>query len=265
MSRYQSTSVSHGAGPVRERREHRKMQPHHQRIRALIREELSRKLLSYAATALAAPILGLVIIPAASSLFTSLPGSARSGGFFVDFYFLAVVALLSVNWLSHSYMYIHRDPFSGWLAFLRSLPVSPREVVLARSLVMLTATLIMTALFFTPVFVVSRVWLAGEFAVVQFLWFALLWLGYALFAGGINLYLELGLRGKAVLALQFVWLVVLVAVAGLAGGNLVLTTFELSGSYGPLPAVLALLAGGVLFAILAKATEHRLVRREFAA
>lgn len=235
-----------------------------ERIRHLIREEVSRKSLSYAATAVAVVFFGFVIVPGFSSAVIPLSESARSGGFFVDLYFLAIIPILSINTVSLSYMFIYRDPFRGWLVFLRSLPISPREVVLGRSLVMLPATVIMTALFFAPIFVVSWA-LMEEFPAGQFLWFGLTWLGYALFAGGINLYLELGIRGKVVLGLQFAWLFLLIAVSWLVDGDLVFTTFELSGDYGPLPAGLALLAGGVLFAIFAKATECRVGRRELAA
>ncbi len=232
------------------------------RIAALVREELSRKSLSYGATALLAVFFGIVTLPVFTSAVIPLEESAREGGWAVDLLFLAVISTLSVNVLSRSYFFIHHDPFYGWLAFLRALPVSPGEVVLARSLIMLPATAGMTAVFFVPIISAAR-FLMADFKATQFLWFVLIWLGYALAAGGLNLYLELGVRGGAAMASQFAWLVVLVAAVWLANGGLVVTAFELAGAYGPLPAGISLSIGGSLFALLARATRRRLAGREF--
>jgi hypothetical protein len=266
MSRHRSTTVTPGTVQRRETGERvREMKIDRGRIGCLIREEVSRKSLSYVATAVAAVFFGLLITPSFSSAVIPLSESARSGGFFsVDLLLLMIMSIVSINVFSKDYTLIHRDPFHGWLVFLRSLPVSSREMVLARSLIMLPATVVMTALFFAPVFVVSWA-LMEEFPAGQFLWFGLFWLGYALLAGGINLYMELGVRGKVAFGLQFVWLLLLIAIVWLTGGNLIFTTFELAGSYGPLPAGLALLAGGALFAVFAKATEHRVGGRDLAA
>ena len=227
----------------------------------LAREEFSRKSLSYVATGLVTVFFGLVILPAFSSAVIPLSESSRSEGFLTDFLFLMIIPLLSINFFSRSYTFVYRNPFRDWLLFQRSLPVSRTEIVLARSFVMLPATVVMTTLFFAPVVFFSW-WLDYKFDAEQYLWFWLFWLGYALFSGGINLYLELGVRGKLVSVSQFAWAGVIVAVAWLFGGDIVFTTFELAGDHGPLPAGLSLLVGGLLFALLAKATERRVGRRE---
>lgn len=227
----------------------------------LAREEFSRKSLSYVATCVAAIFFGLLILPVFSSAVVPLSEDARSGGFIIDLFFLLIIPVLSINFISRNYMFIHRDPFYGWLLFQRSLPVSPKEIVFARSLVMLPATVVMMALFFAPLIFLSWV-IDHKFGAGQYLWFVLFWLGYALFSGGINLYMELGLNGKLVFTLQFLWLGLIVAVAWLLDGDLVFTTFKWAGSHGPLPAGVSLLAGGLLFALLAKATERRVGKRE---
>ncbi len=242
--------------------ERHEMETPKKRVEYLAREELSRKSLSYVATAAMAVFFGLVILPGFSATVMQLEESASGSGRLVDFFFLAIVSILSVNVFSQSYFLIHRDPFHDWLVFLRSLPVSPKEMVLARSLIMLPATLAMTALFFAPI--IGSAWILTDgFEAGRFLWFALVWLGYALAVGGVNLYLELGVKGKLVLALQFVSLIAIIAVMSLVNGDLVLTTFELAGEYGPLAAGISLLIGGTLFALFAKATERRVEKREF--
>lgn len=232
-----------------------------ERIGFLAREEFSRKSLSYAATCVAAIFFGLIVLPVFSSAVIPLSESARSEGFVMDILFLMIIPLLSINFISNSYTFVYRNPFHDWLLFQRSLPVSQKEIVLARLLVMLPATVIMMALFFAPLAVLSWA-LDYQFDAGQYVWFVLIWLGYALFSGGINLYMELGLNGRLVFVLQLVWIGLLVAIVWLLGGDLVFTTFELAGAYGQLPAGLSLLAGGLLFTLLAKATELRVGKRE---
>lgn len=231
------------------------------RARILAKEEFSRKSLSYVVTGIFAALFGFFMIIPFSSAVVPLLESARSGGFVTDIFLLAIISILSINTFSRNYMFIHRDPFHDWLLFQRSLPISSKEIVLARSLIMLPATVVMTALFFTPLVILSWV-LDYKLDAGQYLWFVLIWLGYALFSGGVNLFMELGLNGKVVFALQFFWFGALVALTWFLDGELVLTTFELAGSYGPLPAGLSLLAGGLIFTLLAKATERRIGTRE---
>lgn len=229
----------------------------------LVREEVSRKSLSYAVTAIVAIFFGFLAIPIFSTAVIPLEESARSGGRLIDFFFVAILAILSINTFSRSYLMIHRDPFHGWLVFLRSLPVSPKEMVFARSLIMLPATLVMTTLFFAPLVVFSG-FLEPRFDAGQYLCFASIWLGYALAAGGINLLLELGVSGKFAFVFQFVWLAAIAAAVWLTGGNLVYSTFRLAGEYDPLAAGVSLFIGGIFFAVLARATERRVAEREFA-
>lgn len=232
-----------------------------ERARFLAKEEFSRKSLSYAATSIFAVFFGLIMLPGFSSAVIPLSEVARNGGFFMDFFFLVIIPLFSINSASLNYMFIHRDPFHDWILFQRSLPVSPKVIVLARSLVMLPTTAVMTALFFAPLTIFAWT-LDYKFDAGQYLWFMLVWIGYVLFCGGLNLFMELGLNGKLVLVLQFLALGLLIAIAWLLNGNLVFTTFELAGTYGPLPAGISLLAGGLLFALLAKATERLVGKRE---
>ncbi|CAN5893305.1 hypothetical protein BH23ACT11_BH23ACT11_26720 [soil metagenome] len=232
-----------------------------ERVELLAREEFSRKSLSYVVSGILVALFGFFMIVPFSSAVIPLSEDARSNGFVLDLLFLAIVSILSVNSLSRSYMFLHRDPFHGWLLFQRSLPVSPKQIVLARSFVMLSATVVMSALFFGPLFILSWA-LEYKFDAGQYLSFVLIWLGYALFSGGLNLFMELGLNGKIVAALQIFWMGLIVAIVWLLNGDLVFTTFKLAGSHGPLPAGISLLAGGLLFALLAKATEHRVGNRE---
>ncbi|MGH3089336.1 MAG: ABC-2 transporter permease [Rubrobacteraceae bacterium] len=232
------------------------------RVEHLAREEFSRKSFSYAVTAISAVFFGLVVVPAFSSAVIPLEESARSVGWLVDFVFLAIVSILSINVISRSYFSLYHDPFRGWLAFLRSLPVSPKEMILARSLIMLPATAVLTTLFFTPIVIASAT-LDSRFDAATYFWLVAIWLGYALAAGGMNLLLELGVKGKLALVFQFVWLAAIVAVIWLLGGNLVYSTFTLADEYGPLVAGISLLIGGLFFALFAKATEKRVASREF--
>lgn len=232
-----------------------------ERAKCLSKEEFSRKLLSYVVSGMLAALFGFFMIVPFSSTVIPLSESARNDGFVIDVLFIMLIPVLSINVFSRSYMLIHRDPFHGWLLFQRSLPVLPKEIVLARSFVMLPATAVMVTLFFTPLVLLSQR-LDSQFDGGQYFWFVLIWLGYALLFGGINLFMELGLNGKLVFALQFLSLGPMISIAWLLDGELVFTTFKLAGSHGPLLAGISLLAGGLLFALLAKATENRVGNRE---
>ena len=223
---------------------------------------------SYLIAALATTLIGLLCM---NSLWLGLEsyGSNVEGipaTLVTDWLFLFVLANLGINWTSLRWMYVHRDPFTGWLSFLRTLPISPRDLVLGRLTVMLAATAVMSFAFFLPTYALFPA-LRAEIPPLQLFWFALFWIGYALFWGGFLLYLELGVKGRAVLAVCLVWaalivsLIMLVQVSGIA---LVEGSLGLVRARGPLAAVLALAVGAGGLFLWCRLLEWRLRTRELA-
>lgn len=231
----------------------------------IVHIELARTWPSYLVAALLTPFIGLLCL---SLLWSSLESISNIEGvparFMADWIFLLMMVNLGINWTSPRWTYVHRDPFTTWLSFLKTLPVSNRGLILGRMAVMLAATVVMTLVFFLPTYVLFPA-LRNELPPLQYLWFVLFWIGYVLFSGGALLYLELGVRGKATLVILFVWSLLLTSAAVVAtvlGVPLVNGSVGLVESYGPLPAVAALAVGGGGFLMWCRLLERRLERRE---
>lgn len=237
----------------------------------LVAQELRRTWLSYVATAFGNVFFGLL---AASTFWTAARLNAEGQRFGVpnfetDLIFLLLVSLLSLNWISRSYAMVWEDPFSRWLGFLRTLPVPVREIVTARAAVMVGVTVVMTGVFFVPFYALNspgNPMFTETIPMPEYLWFAGIWLGYALLLGGPGLYLELGVRGKMMLWIQIAVVVAILAVLSVLTGlgvHLVWGSFRLVELYGPLPALAAITIGLAGMALGHRATVRRLRTRSF--
>lgn len=241
-------------------------------VMELMAQELRRTWRSYAATAVGNLFFGMF----AASLFWTIvrPSDGvylERWSFQTDLVFVLLVSLLSLNWISRNYVAVWEDPFSRWLGFLRALPVPVRDIVAARARVMVGATVVMSGVFFVPFYALNS-WVDPLMTEVvpplDYLWFAGIWVGYALLLGGLGLYLELGVRGKTVFlaqgAVAITTLLILLVLDG-TDTHLVAGSFEMAQRYGPLPAAVALAAGIAGILISCRATTRRLRRRSFPA
>lgn len=240
-------------------------------IRHLIAQELRRTWLSYAATAVGNFFFGLL---AASLFWSALRLNAEGQRFGVpnfetDIVFVALVSLLSLNWISRNYAMVWEDPFSRWIGFLRTLPVPVRDIVTARASVMVGVTIVMSGVFFLPFYALNsrdNPIFTETVPPLEYLWFIGIWSGYALLLGGLGLYLELGVRGNMIFLVQgatlVIMFVVLFVLTGL-GVHLVWGSFRLVELYGPLPAIAAIIIGLAGMALGQRATVRRLRTRSF--
>ncbi len=230
--------------------------------------ELRQTWPSYLISALLTPLIGLL----AMTLFWSgLESVSNVDGvpaeFLSDFFFLLVLVNLSINWTSLRWFYVYRDPFTSWLTFLKTLPVSTRELVLGRLAIMLATTAVTAPLFFLPTYALFPA-LRAEISPTQYLWFALLWVGYALFSGGVLLYLEMGVGGRATFIILIAWSTLLVSTAVLAavlGVSLTVGSLGLVRDHGPLVVIPAFAVGGGGLFLWCRLLERRLKAREFPA
>ena len=186
-------------------------------------------------------------------------------GFVVDVLFLMFLGNLAVNWTSSGYFFVGRDSFQKRLSFLRSLPISVRHLVTMRLLVMVFTLAVMAPLLFLPAYFLYAP-VREAFGPVGYLWFAVVWACYGFVSGCANAYLDLGFRSRAMFSVQLVWvltLLVIIVVANLiTREGIVVGSARLVFSYGPLPAVLALvlaLGGACLWFRL---LERRLKRKD---
>lgn len=238
----------------------------------LVRRELQRTLPSYLMSGALNLILGLLTV---SLVWSVAPGPSDLSGaplpaFPADLLLLAIVANLSTNWTSKDYMQLRRDPFQEHLAFLRTLPVSAREAVLARIAVMLLSTAAMTVIFFGPFYLLSQTLGTGALGAFPggasgYLCFVAIWTGYALISAGVLLYLELGVRGGGrKFGSLMLWTVLILAVVLLFGllseTSLTAESLRLAAEHGPLAAAASVTAGAAGLGLAAAATVRRVER-----
>jgi hypothetical protein len=232
----------------------------------LARKEMRRKLPSYPLTGLFLLLLGFFAVPSLSGVF-EFEGSGAVGlrveehynDFICDYLFLVVGAFLGINAISRDYTLASwQDTYLSRLLFVRKLPVS----VGSRVLSMLFALILYASAFFLPAFFLSEI---GELGTSTYLYFCGVWIGYSLLGSGLCLLLELTVNGKIYILISFGFttslMVVLALLEWTVDLSLVGRTAQLAQSYGALPAIISILAGGAALALLSRLTARRIAKR----
>jgi len=235
-------------------------------------KDMKRTRISYLASGLFMLFFGLLGSVNVENFFRVEGAGGRGDAFTIslnsyslDIFFLAVVPLAAGNFISRDYLGSWRDSFSKKLSFLRALPILPEELVIGRVLNMLPALVLTGPAFFLPVYLLSR-GLREQLDPVRYLWFAAIWIGYAILVAGLYLYLEMSVSGKTynllmVPAIAFFFALPALTTWGL-DLRLVAGTIGLVRFYGPIPAGLALLIGGAGFLLWVIAATRRLKKRD---
>ena len=239
----------------------------------LARKEMKRAWLSYVLTGLFVLFLGFFVAVSLSGVleFEGFgAGEQRMeeyyDAFFSDYLFLLVCAFLGANAISSDYTLVWRDTFSSRLLFMRSLPISTGSLVASRALCMLFALILGAPAFFLPAFFLTDL---GELG-ISYLWFCGVWVGYSLLGSGLWLHFKLTVNGKVYTLISFGFAAALMVVLALLEWTLDLSlvgrTAELAqSSYGALPAIYSVLAGGAAFALLSRITTRRIETRDLSA
>jgi hypothetical protein len=188
--------------------------------------------------------------------------------FFADYLFLLVCAVLGANTIPRYYTQNWRGTFSSRLAFLRGLPIPAVALVGSRMISMLLALFLGALAFFLPIFFLSG--LGEKLGIEAYVFFCAVWIGYGLLGSGLCLLLEFSVSGKAYALISYGFAVPLMVVLALLEWTMDLSlvgrTAQLAqGSYGALPAIFSILAGGAAFALLVRATIRRLQKRDLSA
>lgn len=234
----------------------------------LARWEIRRTWPSYPITVFAW-VLGGVLAAAVLADLSGDGGSLESGA--ADIFLLAVCQALVANFGSRDSWVSPSTSFPERVAFFRSLPISVRQVVGSRALARLPVFVLnATALFVTP-YLISAIGGGGVarlMSPVEYLWFALMWVGYALVTGSWVLFGELAIHGRTYYRVQYIGLAPLAAIVVLEfvfRPGVVATMIRLAETHGPLMAGIALLAGAAVCAFWLVATSRRLARRDLLA
>jgi hypothetical protein len=238
----------------------------------LARKEAKRAWLSYLLTVLFMLFPGLFVAVSLSGVFGfegfGAEGQRMEGyynAFFSDCLFLLVCAFLGVNAISRDYTLVWRDTFSSRLLFLRNLPIPARSLVGSRALCMLFALVLGAPALFLPAYLLTDLGVLET----SYLPFCGVWIGYSLLASGLCLLFELTVSSRVCALISSGFAASLIAVLALLEWTLDLSlvgrTAELAQSYGALPAISSILAGGAAFALLWRATVRRLEKRDLSA
>jgi hypothetical protein len=237
----------------------------------LAKKDVRRAWLSYPVSGLFVLGISLLVAPAFDG-FLEMEEFGRSeariegaiNAFFPDYMFFVLGAILAVNSISMDYMriWLDNDVFAHRLAFLRSLPASTGSLVAGRMMSMLFAVPFTVPAFFLPVYFFSEL---GEMG-LSYVWFAGIWFGWSLLFAGITLLGELAANGKAYVWFSVAFIIGLIAALVVFEFTVELAFVERSANlaleYGPIPAVVSILIGGGMFAVLARETKKRVERRE---
>lgn len=148
---------------------------------------------SFPVAALVALLFGVYAVVLYSMAFGDEAGR-WIGAFGLDMWFLALVPVLSVNFLFNKdyYYRLRDDNLSKRLAFLRGLPISVGRIVFGRVAIMLLTLACASPFFFlTPYLLYDG--LRERISLTGYLCFVAFWLGYALFMVGVLVFVWLGL------------------------------------------------------------------------
>ncbi len=235
----------------------------------LAKKEMKRSWISYPLTGLFVLALGLFAVPSLSGVF-EVDGSGTVGlrmedpynDFISDYLFLVVGAFLGVSAISRDYTLASRqDTYLSRLLFMRELPISTGSLLASRVISILFALVLYAPAFFVPAFFLSDLRALGA----SYLWFCGVWIGYGLLGSGLCLLLELTMNGKVYILISFSFTASLMVVLALLEWTVELSlvgrTAQLTQSYGALPAIISILAGGAALALLSRLTARRIEKR----
>ncbi len=145
---------------------------------------------------------------------------------------------------------------------MRKLPVSAGNLVASRVISMLFALILYALAFFLPAFFLSDL---RELGTSTYLYFCGVWIGYSLLGSGVCLLLEFTSSGKVYILISFGFTASLMFVLALLEWNVNLSlvgrTAKLVQSYGALPAIISIVAGGAALALLSRLTVSRIQKR----
>ena len=228
--------------------------------------DVRRSWVSFPVATVTALVPGFYLILLYHSAFSGSMGSF--GTFLLDVWFLLVVTVLNVNFLfNRDYYYrLSEDNYTKRLSFLLGLPISPRAVIKGRAMYMALALACGAPSFFLLPYLISGD-LRAALGLLDYVWFAGIWIGYALFMMGFLLFMWNGLSFQAELGWIFsifpggCLLVATVSNFALDDG-LAMALIQVAKANGPLAATISVAVGCAALVFWIRLAERGLRRRE---
>ncbi|MCM3042616.1 hypothetical protein M3201_23450 [Paenibacillus motobuensis] len=152
-----------------------------------------------------------------------------------DCLMLVFIPMIGFYFSRRSFSYLKEDSYTQMLWYYHTLPIPVRTIMKSRYIQLVVAILFNGILFFGAI--VFIFWLGGletSLSPVQYISFALTWIGYALFINGLYIHMEFLNRGRIYFWLSCVLMLSMVVVSvviTLFHGNLLKYTIDISARY----------------------------------
>ncbi|WP_068677576.1 hypothetical protein [Oceanobacillus sp. Castelsardo] len=193
--------------------------------------------------------------------------------FLLDFFLIGLApafATLSMAKPYMSYRVAKHGPYGKRMAVLRSLPISVSVLALSRTLFMLCTLIIMSLGFFESMTVTIHMFSGNFFerlTIGEYFIFIIVWFGFMLTVGGLNPYVEYGMRGKMLHFIPYIYigLVVILEIIFFVSFNqgIVESIIQLITTYGWTVAFVSILIGVVSCYEWNKILKRRLKNRDY--
>ncbi|BFH60087.1 hypothetical protein [Paenibacillus azoreducens] len=184
----------------------------------------------------------------------------------IDGLFMMLIPFLGFYFNRRSFKYLTEDSYTQMLAFFRALPIPDQIVIAYRLIQIFLAYLINGTVFFGLMYFILEP-TQNQMSLVEYLAFALTWIGYGMIMSGLYMYLELSIHGKGyfkITMLLILGVVVVAIIIRLLGGNMLLSSFELANRWSMLSPLMwgMLLAGAVSLVLFTNLTKRKLRIRD---
>ncbi|WMT41565.1 ABC-2 transporter permease [Paenibacillus sp. D2_2] len=183
-----------------------------------------------------------------------------------DYLMLMMVPMIGFFFSRRSFNYLKEDSYTRMLCYYRTLPIPVKTVMKSRYVQLVFTIIFNSIILFSTIYFVF-IFLNKEMSVIEYISFALTWIGYALIINGLYIYLEFLKRGKIYfwlgMLLMLSMVIITFAVAVLQG-NLVKYTMDLSVRYALLSPIMwgTLLVGVLLLYFTGLLTIRKLTDRD---
>lgn len=184
----------------------------------------------------------------------------------MDFITVSLLPMLGLMSTQQSGIYWKMDSFTRKLAAWRTMPITIKQIALGRIVLYLTNGLIAKIVFFTIYYLFARS-LGATMSLMDFVLYALFWIGLSIAIGIMYLYFETGFSG-----MQYFWFCMVIALLLLAAmafysyttrDSLVLLSYEIIAQGGWWLSLIGILLGILSFLGIRKAMEKKLRTRSY--
>lgn len=230
----------------------------------LTKHELSRSLKSYILVLFFLVYLIFFLLPMLKSILEGEKHIALEWA--VDFLFYTMLPTIGLLCGKLQLQYWKSDPYSKKMAIWRTMPISSKQIALARYLQVLFGAVVTQVPLFTAFYIMIH-YSSIQLPISAFIVFSLTWFSISLIITYLIIYLELGFTGKMYSVIYSLFMVVVMGFTMLYVALFRVSMVKLSintiSNVNYWPAVIAAAAATLVYVFGLKALISRLNKREY--